>query len=151
MSRYTQQTLLPEEKISYYTKPHFIIFYSIPLWLICGIWIYNNSSIFMGVLLLLMGIGDGISKLITFYCSEYVITNKRVIMKTGFISRQSFEIFLERIEGIYVEQSVIGRILNFGTVIVGGVGGSKNSFFYIPKPLDFRSNVQQQMQNKTIK
>jgi uncharacterized membrane protein YdbT with pleckstrin-like domain len=72
-------------------------------------------------------------------------------MKTGFIGRKSIEIFLDRIEGIDVTQSATGRVLGFGTVIVGGIGGTKNSFVYIPKPIQFRSNVQQQINTDKVK
>jgi uncharacterized membrane protein YdbT with pleckstrin-like domain len=84
--------------------------------------------------------------LIEFSSGHYVITNKRILIKVGFIGRKSLEIFLNRIEGIDVNQSVTGRIFGFGTVTIGGIGGTKNSFVYIPKPLTFRNNVQQQMQ-----
>lgn len=146
---YAKKTLLPEEKILYHTKPHYIIFYPVFLWLAIALWFFNADNILFGQLLVGIGIASLINSLINYYCSEYVITNKRIIMKIGFIRRKSLEIFLERIEGIYVEQSIIGRAFNFGTVFVGGIGGTKNPFFYIPNPIEFRSNVQQQMERAT--
>ena len=67
-------------------------------------------------------------------------------MKIGFIHRRSLELFLDRIEGIYVEQNLTGQILGFGTVLVGGIGGTKDPFRYIPNPIEFRNKVQQQIQ-----
>ena len=143
---YIKKTLLPEENILYYTKPHYIIFSQILIWIILAIFSYkfNYGPLLVG-LTLVMGLFTFIGSLITFYCSEYSITNKRIIMKVGFIRRKSLEIFLDRVEGVYIEQSVVGRILNFGTVIIAGIGGTKNPFLYIPDPLKFRSNVQQLM------
>ena len=143
---YVKKTLLPEETISYYTKPHYIIFSQVLLWIILAVFSFKfNYGTMLTGLLLLMSLFSFIGSLVGFYCSEYAITNKRIIMKVGFIRRKSLEIFLDRVEGVYIEQGVLGRILNFGTVIIAGVGGTKNPFFFIPDPLKFRSNVQQLM------
>ncbi len=144
---YIKDTLLKDEQILYYTRPHYIVFYSVFLWaavFIFTVWI--SSSTLLGGLMLLFGLISFISDLISYKCSEYAITNRRILIKVGFIRRKSLEIFLDRIEGVYVEQGISGRILNFGTVIIAGVGGTKNPFFYIPDPLKFRSNIQQQLQ-----
>jgi uncharacterized membrane protein YdbT with pleckstrin-like domain len=144
---YTKESLLKDEKIVYYTRPHYIIFYTIFLWLMLAIFMTKvANSTFLALIMVLMGLACFIGDLISYYFSEYVITNRRIIMKVGFIRRQSLEVFLERIEGIYVEQGIIGRILNFGTVIIAGIGGTKNPFFYIPDPIKFRSDVQQQIE-----
>jgi uncharacterized membrane protein YdbT with pleckstrin-like domain len=145
---YIQRSLLPEEKILYYTKPHYVIFYPVLLWLVFAAWFLTSNvvPILFGYLFLVMSLFICISELISYNCSEYVITSKRVIMKVGFIRRKSFELFLDRIEGNYVEQSIIGRILGFGTIIVGGIGGAKDPFLYVPNPIEFRNKMQQQMQ-----
>jgi len=75
--------------------------------------------------------------------SEYVITNKRIIMKTGLISRKTFEMNLQKIESVNVNQSFWGRILGFGTVTIIGTGGSKESFSDISNPLLFRRKFQE--------
>ena len=137
---YAKQNLLPEEKIIHFTKPHYIVFISMLFWLAVALWAITSSYAY-GKLLFFAGIIFSIHALITYYCSEYVITNKRIIMKTGFIRRSATEIFLERLEGINVRQSIMGRILNYGTITVGGIGGTKNPFNYIPKPMKFRNMV----------
>lgn len=150
--KYSQKTLLPDEKILYYTRPHYIIFYPILLWLFITIWFLttNYRHFIMGRLLLLITAISCINSLINYYCSEYVITNKRILIKVGFIRRKSLEIFLDRIEGIYVDQSITGRILGYGTVIVNGIGGTQDPFFYIPRPIIFRNKIQQQIQTKKM-
>ena len=75
--------------------------------------------------------------------SEFVITNKRIIMKTGLISRKTFEMNLQKIESVNVNQSFWGRILGFGTVTIIGTGGSKESFSDISNPLLFRRKFQE--------
>lgn len=69
---------------------------------------------------------------------EFVITNKRVIMKTGVISRNIFEMTSAHIESINVDQTIMGRIFGFGTVIIVGSGGTKESFDNIAHPIRFR-------------
>jgi uncharacterized membrane protein YdbT with pleckstrin-like domain len=139
---YIEKTLLPEEKILYSTKPHWMIFYPMIIWLAISLLFFIMNSSFFGSLLLIISIFSFINSVINYYCSEYVITNKRIVMKVGFIRRRSLEIFLDRVEGIYVEQSILGRLLGFGTIFVGGIGGTKTPFLYIPNPIEFRNNVQ---------
>lgn len=69
---------------------------------------------------------------------EFAITNKRVIMKTGVISRNVFEITLPHIESVNVDQSIAGRIFNYGTVVIVGSGGTRESFSCIADPVGFR-------------
>jgi uncharacterized membrane protein YdbT with pleckstrin-like domain len=59
---------------------------------------------------------------------EFAITNKRVIIKTGLISRKTFEMNHSKIESVNVDQGIVGRILGYGTVRIVGSGGSKEEF-----------------------
>ena len=77
--------------------------------------------------------------------TEMVVTNKRVIVKTGIVTRRTFEMLLSRIESIGIEEPAWGRILGYGTVILRGVGGTPDEFDLIAKPLAFRSYVQEQI------
>lgn len=70
--------------------------------------------------------------------TELAITNKRVIAKRGFIQRDTIEMFLGKVESVHVEQSVPGRILDYGTVIVSGTGVMSTRFERISAPLEFR-------------
>jgi len=79
---------------------------------------------------------------IAFASNEIVITERRILIKTGFISRQSTEMFIPKVESIAVEQNFLGRIFDYGTVIVRGTGGSEEAFDSIARPLLFRNWVQ---------
>ncbi len=74
--------------------------------------------------------------------SELVITNMRVLIKTGVIRRQSLEMFVPRIESIAVEQGFLGRLFDYGTVLIRGTGGFQEPFESIARPLEFRNCVQ---------
>lgn len=80
--------------------------------------------------------------------TEMVVTNKRVIVKTGILKRNTFEMLLSRIESIGVQEPVLGRMLGYGTVVLRGVGGTPDEFDLIAKPLAFRSHVQEQIEKE---
>jgi membrane protein YdbS with pleckstrin-like domain len=74
--------------------------------------------------------------------SELVITDRRVLIKVGFIQRQTFEMFISKIESVAVTQGMFGRFFNYGTVEIRGTGGSSESFATIVAPLQFRDAIQ---------
>jgi uncharacterized membrane protein YdbT with pleckstrin-like domain len=74
--------------------------------------------------------------------SEFAVTNKRVIMKVGWVRRRSLETLLSKVESIGVDQGIVGRMLDFGTISVNGTGGTSESFPQIGAPLEFRRQVQ---------
>ena len=70
--------------------------------------------------------------------TELAITDKRVIAKFGFISRNTMEISIQKVESIQVQQSLIGRMLDFGTLIISGTGTSHAPIPAISDPMAFR-------------
>lgn len=77
------------------------------------------------------------------WTSEYAITNKRVIIKVGLISRRTVEMNIHKIESINVDQSIFGRILGYGDISVVGTGGTKEVFECISGPIKFRRQFQE--------
>jgi uncharacterized membrane protein YdbT with pleckstrin-like domain len=75
---------------------------------------------------------------IKYKTTELAITNKRVIAKFGFISRRTVEININKIESIQVDQSVTGRIFNYGTLLISGAGEPQAPILGISKPMEFR-------------
>jgi hypothetical protein len=93
-------------------------------------------------LLLVIPAGILLSAAITVKTSELVITDRRVLIKVGFIQRHTFEMFISKIESVAVFQSMLGRLFNYGTVEIRGTGGSSESFATIAAPLPFRDAIQ---------
>ena len=83
--------------------------------------------------------------LVDYLTSEFGLTNKRVMVKVGFIRRNSLEVMLAKVEGIQVSQGILGRILNFGSIVVSGTGGSKDPYHKISSPFEFRKKVLEQI------
>jgi uncharacterized membrane protein YdbT with pleckstrin-like domain len=96
--------------------------------------------IVLGVLTTIVAVGIGILAWVYVKrrTTELAITNKRVIAKKGFIQRDTIEMFLSKVESVHVDQSVMGRVLDYGTVIMSGTGMVNSRFENISAPLEFR-------------
>jgi hypothetical protein len=155
---YIQRTLLKDETIGFATKPHWAVFLSaVGIFILgCVVWWIlihfgmahdadGHGSIFMWIVWLCFAATaiQWVRMWIFHHFSDYGITNKRAVMKVGWIARDAFETFLERIEGTRIEQSILGRILGYGTLIVIGTGGTFDSFSFVPNVLQFRHKLQQ--------
>lgn len=141
---YINKALLPDEKIIYRSHPHWAIVFR-PLFiliLLSGVLLIGgrHSLLIVGFFSLL-GLTTCVSGLIVYYSSEFGITDKRVIMKSGFISRYAFENSLDRIEGVEISQSIMGRIFDYGSVRIRGVSGTNELFSAVRYPFRFRYKV----------
>lgn len=77
--------------------------------------------------------------------AEFSVTNKRVVLKVGFINSKTAEMFLNKIESVGVDQNISGRILNYGDIVIRGTGGSLEPFRHVSHPLEFRRQIQEQI------
>jgi uncharacterized membrane protein YdbT with pleckstrin-like domain len=94
---------------------------------------------FLGAVVL---IGGGIVRR---NATEIAVTSRRVLIKTGVLNRKTLELLLSRIESIGVNETPLGRMLGYGTVILRGTGGTPEQFDRIDEPLEFRRQVQAQV------
>ena len=85
-----------------------------------------------------------IIRLVEYRTSEFAVTTKRIIIKVGLIRRRTLELLLTKVETVGVDQSIPGRVLGFGTILVTGTGGTKEPFSNIADPMEFRRHVQEQ-------
>jgi uncharacterized membrane protein YdbT with pleckstrin-like domain len=152
---YVENNLLNDEKIVFKTKKHWIIFLWPALFLIVGIKIIllektltptataSNPSSSIGGFFMLIGILWFVLALIDFLNNEYAVTDKRIIIKVGMIKRTTLEMNKEKVESILVDQSILGRMFNYGTLIVSGTGSTKQPFKHISDPIQFKKIVQE--------
>jgi hypothetical protein len=73
--------------------------------------------------------------------TEIAVTNKRLIVKHGFINRHTAEMSLANIESTYVDQNILGRILNYGTIHCRGSGDGLEHVHDVKAPIEFRSAI----------
>lgn len=155
---YIQKTLLSEEKLIFATNPHPIVFSTtVFAFIVAGFCLWYGPKVGLGTVILfgfeayelaamlcaLFGIYALIRSFIFYKYSEYGITDRRIIMKTGLIQRNSLEMFLDKVEAIRVDQTIAGRIFKYGTISIVGTGGTVDPFYAVPNPLSFRHLAQQ--------
>jgi uncharacterized membrane protein YdbT with pleckstrin-like domain len=75
------------------------------------------------------------------WTTEIAVTNRRIIYKRGFISRHTIEMNMDKIESVDVDQSIIGRLFDYGTITVHGTGTGIEPLYQIDSPIKFRNNV----------
>ena len=75
------------------------------------------------------------------FAVEIAVTNRRVVYKEGFIRRHTFEMHLDKVESVEVEQSILGRLLNYGDIAIRGTGDTREEAVMIDRPIDFRNHV----------
>ena len=145
---YIEKNLMPGEQIEYRAKLHWLVFLLPILLFIPAIWLFfigGSVAKFIALILIFGVLVTGLHAVIERMTSEFAVTNKRVLIKTGLIRRHSLETLLSKIESIGVAQSIFGRILGFGTIVISGTGGSKEPFHRIADPMMFRRRVQEQI------
>jgi uncharacterized membrane protein YdbT with pleckstrin-like domain len=120
MGTYIENNLIRDEHVEFETTYHWIIFFSL-------------RAIFTLF----------IAPILDRYTDEFAVTNRRVIVKTGLISRKTLEMNLSKIESVNVDQSIFGRLLGYGTITIIGTGGTRESFPNISEPLLFRKKFQE--------
>ena len=129
MSSYVQSVIGKDEKVEYEGK--------VSLWSLLPL-------ILLGLVLLpLYGLGliFWIAALIKYKTTELAITNKKIIAKFGFISRNTIELLLPKIESIQVNQTILGRMFNYGSIVASGTGNPQAPVPGISNPIEFRKKL----------
>lgn len=120
MGSYADNNLINGETVIYATKYHWKIFFTL----------HGLFTLF---------IAPALSR----WSDEFVITNKRIICKTGIFSRKTLEMNLNKIESVNVDQSILGRMFGYGTITIIGTGGTRESFPNIGHAAEFRKKFQE--------
>jgi uncharacterized membrane protein YdbT with pleckstrin-like domain len=144
---YVAKNLLNGETVAFSTQLHWKLFFA-PALLAVFIFLpltffglQSQSKLLALVPLLLIGAAF-VPSYLRRLTSEFVVTNKRVIMKVGVLSTRSYELLLSKVEGISVTQGVLGKIFDYGDIVVTGTGGMQEPFSDIQDPFAFRRAVQ---------
>ena len=98
-------------------------------------WSYITPLIFSMMII-------GIPSLLKVISTEYGLTSKKVVSKTGIIGRNTEEMNLAKVENVEIKQGVLGRILGFGNVVVAGTGGSKVVLSNVSNPLKVKKDIE---------
>jgi len=152
MGRYIDEILQPGEKVLYSTNAHWMFYLpAIAAWVVAIVFLALSRMIVADMPVLLCLAMAAVTALAALYwtatawfhrwTTETDVTNMRVVHKTGFIKRRTFEMSLDKIESVDVDQSILGRIMNYGDVTIRGVGEGFEKIQTIASPLAFRSAI----------
>lgn len=144
---YIESNLQPGEEIKYKANLHFFLFLQPVVLLLLGWWLYGSKAGVLhygGIFLLFIGVVSLVQRIMLKIGSVYAVTNKRVVLKTGIVSRKAVDLVLAKCEGLHIKQSVLGRIFNYGTITVT-TGGATSSDPFIASPLTFRREINTQI------
>ncbi|HAI75893.1 MAG TPA: hypothetical protein DCM08_06555 [Microscillaceae bacterium] len=155
MAKELDEDLIRNEKVIYRAELHWVTFFSPSFWMTCGVLmipfvdyfkvIFPEKWVFYGAYGL-FGYGAFLFlfEYIRHRSSVFVVTNNRVFVKMGIIQRDSLTINLHHIETVDIQQSILGRMLNFGTINITASGGTglKKPIDYLNNPMLFRKYIQ---------
>jgi uncharacterized membrane protein YdbT with pleckstrin-like domain len=151
--RYVRRVLQPGETIVYSTRLHWRVYIQTILLLIACIILAGAAvarsdnqgiSLALGIaaiIFALLALSAGLRAFIRRATTELAVTDHRVIYKSGLLSRHTIEMNRDKVESVDVDQTLLGRIFGYGTVIVRGTGGSLEPIRNIGDPLSFRTHI----------
>jgi uncharacterized membrane protein YdbT with pleckstrin-like domain len=153
MGRYIDDILQPGEKVLYSTNAHWVFYWpAIVAWIVAIVLLVLSGMVLPAGPAVLVCLSLAVISAIAAsywtlqawfhrWTTETDVTNLRVVHKTGFIKRRTFEMSLDKVESVDVNQSILGRLLNYGDVTVRGVGEGAEKIKTIASPLDFRNHI----------
>jgi uncharacterized membrane protein YdbT with pleckstrin-like domain len=148
--RYLAKVIQPGETVKHDSRVHWIVYLPGAAWLVLAVagFLWSASSRSAGpvivpasVFIVALGLIALLRAWIRRATTEIVVTDKRVIFKRGLIRRHTVEMNMDKVESVDVEQSVLGRILDYGTVLVRGTGAGIEPLYLIDSPLAIRNAI----------
>ncbi|NQY58182.1 MAG: PH domain-containing protein [Colwellia sp.] len=142
---YVNKNLLNDEKVIHKASIHWFIFIPSIIAFALSIFLIGQKEGVnaFGAFLFMFSIYMFIKAFVIRKTTELAVTSKRIIAKTGFIRRNTVELNHNKVESFIIDQSILGRIFGFGTLIINGTGGGKTPIPNIDAPLIFRKEAMQ--------
>jgi membrane protein YdbS with pleckstrin-like domain len=146
---YVDSILEPDERIVYRTKPSWTLYAPAALLTACALVIsivgvnyqFEAAGAFIAAVLALAAIVSFIPAWFRRATTEIAVTDRRIILKRGFIRRHTVEMNMQKVETVDVDQTLIGRLFNFGNVTIRGTGSTFETIRKIDAPLKLRTSV----------
>ena len=147
---YVKSVLQADEQIRYVTNIHWIIYIPGVALLVVAALVYGFALREDGgraLWITIAGVLAALAALTLFqawfrrFTTEIAVTNRRIIYKRGFIRRDTIEMQMDKVESVDVQQSVGGRILGYGDILIRGVGVGIEPLKNIDSPIEFRNHV----------
>ncbi|MCK5284226.1 MAG: PH domain-containing protein [Alphaproteobacteria bacterium] len=110
-------------------------------WLDAVRYLHPGIRIFAFIIFAL-GLMSFAQMMVTKATTEIAVTNSRLVYKRGLVARHVGEISIDRIEGVNILQTILGRLFNFGRVAVRGMGVGEVILPPIEDPIAFRQAIE---------
>jgi uncharacterized membrane protein YdbT with pleckstrin-like domain len=151
MSSYVDSVLAEGERIVYrahVSRWKFVLSYLVGIFFVlAGAAAYvrradfGTESAMPAVVFVVIGLVVVLSAVVRRWTTELVLTNRRIITKRGLVARNTVEMNLGKVESLHVNQSLMGRLFDYGDVTVVGTGSSLEPLLGISSPLELRKNL----------
>ena len=147
---YVDSILEPGETVRYHTTLSWTIYTPAILLAICALAAllaavsYTdmvNVGWFAAIVFGLAAIVAAIPAWFRRWTTEIAVTDRRIILKRGLIRRHTVEMNMQKVESVDVDQTLIGRLFNYGNVTIRGTGSSFETLRMVDSPLKLRSTV----------
>ena len=146
---YVQRVLQPGEQVRHISSIHWIVYWPgvavallavVAYWLsetmlLTGFWRYTAYALALVAVVLL------IQQWLQLWVTEIAVTNRRVIYKKGLVRRETNEMNMDKVESVKIDQSILGRMLDYGDVTILGTGEGFETLRTITSPLELRNSI----------
>ena len=146
---YVQRVLQPGEQVRHISSIHWIVYWPgfalallavVAYWLsdtrlLPGIWRYTAYALALVAVVLL------IKQWFQLWVTKIAVTDRRVIYKKGLIRRQTNEMNMDKVESVQIDQSILGRMLDYGNVTILGTGEGFETLRTIASPIELRNSI----------
>lgn len=146
---YVQRVLQPNEQVRHISSIHWIVYWPgvavallavVAYWLsytqfLPGLWRYTGHALALVAAVLL------IQQWFHSWVTEIAVTNRRVIYKKGLIQRETTEMNMDKVESVQIDQSILGRMLDYGNVTILGTGEGFKTLRTIANPIELRNSI----------
>ena len=146
---YVQRVLQPGEQVRHISSIHWIMYWPgvavallavVAYWfsetrLLTGFWRYTTYALALVAVVLL------IQQWFQWWVTEIAVTNRRVIYKTGLVRRRTNEMNMDKVESVKIDQSILGRMLDYGNVTILGTGEGFETLRTIASPIELRNSI----------
>ena len=146
---YVERVLQPGEQVRHVSSIHWILYWPGVLvalvavaafWFsttrpLTNFWLYSGYALALGAIVLLA------QEWYQWWITEIAVTNRRVIYKKGWIRRHTNEMNMDKVESVQVDQSILGRMFDYGNVKILGTGEGFKTLRTIASPVELRNSV----------
>jgi uncharacterized membrane protein YdbT with pleckstrin-like domain len=145
---YVRDNVMPGERVVFETQLHWIVYGPAVAIALVSIMVGTAMGAEDGIIVAIMGIFIAMlsagATWVRRRTSEFAVTDRRVLVKTGLIARKTLELQVDRIESLSIDQPILGRMLGYGTVRIRGMGAGEQPFPSVAQAMDLRKHVYEQ-------